>query len=172
MYGVVASAFDKKAVEKIYSIRKRDLKKPLIILIDSLDRLQEFGIKAFPKEELKKIWPDKITVILPCPQKRFEYLHRGTNALAFRFPKGRFIEKFLKQNGPIVAPSANISGMPPATTIVEAKKYFGYRVDFYINGGKKHGKPSTIVKFEKGKWKLVREGAVKAGGKKLKNLLQ
>jgi L-threonylcarbamoyladenylate synthase len=162
LYGLVGSAFNKSAVERIYKVRKRDLKKPFIILIDSISWLADFGIKNPPIKILEKLWPSKITVILPCSGKKHEYLHRGTKKLAFRLPKDKNIIKILKQTGPLVAPSANISGQPPATTIKEAKKYFNDLVDFYMDGGKIVGEPSTIIEIDKkGRVKLVREGATK-----------
>ncbi len=171
MYGIVGSAFDKKAVERIYKVRKRTPSKPLIILIDCIDCLKEFGIKPLPI--LKSIWPDKITVILPCKSAKFKYLHRGKNKLAFRLPKSAKLIKILNETGPLVAPSANPEGEKPAQTLKEAQDYFGSNVDFYIDGGKMKDVPSTIIELDsKGKATLIREGAVKASSKKLKALLQ
>lgn len=174
MYGVVGSALDKKAVRRIYKVRKRTPSKPLIILIDSIDRLKDFSVSLLGDrlEMISNIWPDKITVILPCKVTRFKYLHRGTNKLAFRMPKGAKLLKLLRETGPLVAPSANPEGEKPARTLKEAQKYFGASVDFYIDGGKMKDVPSTIIEIDaKGAVTLVREGAVKASGKKLKSLL-
>ncbi|MES2060101.1 MAG: L-threonylcarbamoyladenylate synthase [Patescibacteria group bacterium] len=162
MYGIVASAFDKKAVERIFDIKGRNTKKPLIVLISKIADLSKFGIS--PKkdfgEALAKIWPGKITVILPCRSAKFKYIHRGVGSIAFRIPNDKSLLKLLAKTGPLVAPSANPEGVSPATTISEANKYFGDKVDLYINGGKKSSKPSTIIKFQKDVWELVREGAV------------
>lgn len=171
MYGIVGSALDKRVVERIYKVRKRTPSKPLIILIDSISRLKDFDIKA--PTMLKSIWPDKITVILPCKVEKFKYLHRGTNKLAFRVPKDMTLPALLKLTGPLVAPSANPEGGKPASTIKEAQKYFSSSIDFYADGGKLSSVPSTIIEIDgKGKVTLIREGAVKANSKKLKALLQ
>lgn len=175
MYGIVGSVLDKKVVERIYQIRKRDPKKPLIILIDSIKRLEDFGISARKglAEVLERIWPDKITIMLPCLSAKFKYLHRGTKKLAFRIPDDKGLRSLLKDTGPLVAPSANLEGKTPARTIKEAQDYFGPNVDLYIDGGRMKVVPSTIVEIDKkGVVSLIREGAVKANGKKLKNLLQ
>ncbi|MEK7077097.1 MAG: Sua5/YciO/YrdC/YwlC family protein, partial [Patescibacteria group bacterium] len=52
--------------------------------------------------------------------------------------------------GPLVAPSANIEGKPPAWTIKEAKKYFGDKADFYVDGGTIKKSPSMLIKIEDG----------------------
>lgn len=177
MYGIVGSALDRKAVEKIYKVRKRTPSKPLIILIDSHARLADFGI-TLSSDRLKallKMWPDKITVILPCKSPKFKYLHRGTNKLAFRMPKNTRLLKILRETGPLVAPSANPEGENPAKTLKEAQDYFGAGVDFYIDGGRMKDVPSTIIEIlgmsGRPKVSLIREGAVKANSKKLKKLL-
>lgn len=70
----------------------------------------------------------------------FEYLHRGTGTLAFRLPaqagspETAQLLEILKEAGPLVAPSANPEGQSPAQDITEAKKYFGNKVDFYLDG--------------------------------------
>lgn len=164
LYGVVGSALDKKTVERIYAIRKRELDKPMIILISTLSELKKFGIVlgAKQKKTLGEIWPGKISVVLDCNDGKLKYLHRGKNTLAFRLPDNSELIGLLKKIGPLVAPSANKSGKKPATTYEEAKKYFDKKVDFYVDFGKLKSKPSTLVLMDKkGDLKILRQGAVK-----------
>ncbi len=133
LYGIVGSAVSKKAVQKIYKVRKRTPSKPCIILISSITDLKKFGIKNIPLKELREVWPGKVSVILPCPYKKFEYLHRGTNKLAFRLPDSVWLCTLLKKTGPLVAPSANIEGQTPAYTIEEAENYFGGKVEIFMS---------------------------------------
>jgi L-threonylcarbamoyladenylate synthase len=67
----------------------------------------------------------------------------------------------LQRTGPLIAPSANFEGEPPASTIRAAKKYFGKKVDFYADAGRLVSRPSTLIKMEKGWLIVLREGAVK-----------
>lgn len=163
IYGIVGSAFSKKAVLRIYRLRKRNRKKPMIILVSSLDDLNSFGIKLTVgvKRLLMNLWPGKVSVVLPCRSKRFSYLHRGTGTLAFRLPKPKWLRSLVKRTGPLVAPSANLEGLAPARTVKEAKKYFGRKVDFYVKKDKLASLPSTLIAFKKGKVVVVRSGAVK-----------
>ncbi len=163
LYGVIASAQNKKAVARLYRLRRRTKGKPFIILISSVSELADFGVtlSAFEKEVLKEVWPGKISVVFPCPHRKFSYLHLGTQSLAFRFPRTPKLIALLKKTGPLLAPSANPEGKPPATTLAEAKSYFGSAVDFYVNAGKKKaGKPSTLISFQNGQVQILREGAV------------
>src|SRR3989338_7413332 len=91
---------------------------------------------------LKERDPQKPLIVLVAD---FDDLHRGLGTIAFRLPDKEELRKLLREAGPIVAPSANIEGQPPAQTIEQAQKYFGTAVDFYIDGGEIDGKPSTIL---------------------------
>lgn len=169
IYGLVGSALSEKAVGKVYKARKRDPDKPFIILIPTIEDLNLFGIKidSYSKKLLSRVWPGMVSVILPCPYKNFEYLHRGTNGLAFRLPKNKGLINLLKKTGPLVAPSANPEGLPPVDNVREARKYFGKRIDFYINRGKIKAMPSTLIQIKNKQFLILREGAGKLHFKKL-----
>ncbi len=160
IYGICGLAFNKKIVEKIYKLRKRNPNKPFIILISSIYDLKKFGVKLsnYQKKFLIKVWPGKVSVILKCPLKKFVYLHRGTKTLAFRMPKNKELEKILKIAGPLIAPSANLEGNKPAKNIKEARKYFGDKV-FYYNGGNMAGKSSTLIDSTAKEIMVLRKGA-------------
>ncbi|MEY4731375.1 MAG: hypothetical protein RL681_321 [Candidatus Parcubacteria bacterium] len=164
LYGIVGSALSKKTVLRIYHLRKRNPKKPMIILIGSLSELRRFDVRLSLAERrsLKKLWPNAVSVVLPCKNKKFAYLHRDTKTLAFRYPKPKWLQHVLKKTGPLVAPSANWEGKPPAKTIREAKTYFADKVDFYVDAGRLHGKPSTLVRLTPaGRIVIMRKGAVR-----------
>jgi L-threonylcarbamoyladenylate synthase len=167
LYGIVGSALDKKVVERIYRLRERNAKKPMIILIGDLADLRSFGVALDKKERTLagRVWPGKVSVVMSiagtAPVRKFAYLHRGTKTLAFRMPAPVWLRTLLKKTGPLVAPSANTEGEPPAKTIAEAKKYFGANVEFYANAGRRVSRPSTIVRLDKGNPIILRKGAVR-----------
>jgi L-threonylcarbamoyladenylate synthase len=165
LYGIVGKALSKKTVERIYEIKGRDKSKPFIVLITSYKDLEIFGVKVGEEQAkiLPKFWPGKVTVILPCALKKFEYLHRGEKSIAFRMigKKNKNLFNLIKKVGPVVAPSANPQDLDHANNIREAKKYFGSKIDLYINGGLRKGKSSTLVKFENNKLIVLRQGQVK-----------
>lgn len=147
LYGLVGSALSKKAVRRIYEVKGRDDKKPFIILIASLNDLKKFSVRLSPEQKrfLESVWPGPVSVILPCKPKKFEYLHRASESLAFRMPKKQKLIDLIKKTGPLVAPSANPQGLKPARNISEARAYFEQYVDFYIPEGTKEGKASKVV---------------------------
>lgn len=165
LYGITASINFKKSIEKIYDIKGRKENKQFIVLINSYKQLEIFGIKT-NKDKIKileKFWPGKVSVILECKQKRWQYLHRGTNSIAFRMigPRYKNLFNLINKVGPIVAPSANPEGEKPAETIREAKKYFGDKIDLYINKGRIKTLPSTLIRLENENFVILRQGVTK-----------
>ncbi len=162
IYGLTALAFNSQAVDRIYQLKKRDSRKPLIVLISSFNDLKKFGVKltSWQKQVLNQCWPGKTSVVLKCSPKKFVYLHRGRQTLAFRLPAKKNLIKLLKTVGPLVSTSANIEGYPPATTVTQAKKYFGKKV-FYLDSGKIISKPSTLIDLTQKEVGLLRKGATR-----------
>lgn len=159
--GVAASVWSKEAVKRAYQILKRDRKKPFIILISSIKDLTSFDIEldSPTRKILKKIWPGKVSFVLPCPSQKYKYLHRGTKTLAFRIPKKVSLIRLLKITGPLVSTSANPQGKKPAESITEAKKYFDGKIDFFVEAGTLKSAPSTLLKLNKGKISIIRQGS-------------
>ena len=167
IYGIVGLALNPEVVEKIYKLRKRSSDKPMIVLISSLDDLKKFDVSLTRKqaEFLKKIWPNPISVVLPCISAKFKYLHRATFSLAFRIPKDENLLKLLKETGPLVAPSANLEGEKPSENIKMAKIYFSNKIDFYVDGGKMLSKPSMLIAITDDSVKILREGDLSLSSK-------
>lgn len=159
LYGIVGQALNRHAVSRIYALKKREQKKPFIILISQKKDLALFGIKPNVQElrAIKNLWPGPNTLIFKIPDARkFRHLHRGLASLAFRLPNNKSIISLLKRTGPLVAPSANIAGEITAKTIEEAREAFGEGVDYYVDGGKvvKKGASKIFRMTDKGLEKL------------------
>jgi L-threonylcarbamoyladenylate synthase len=160
IYGLLADAGNRKAVEKLYELR-RPSGRPFIVLIPDVEDALNFDIRM-PRLGFALL-SSGLTVILQKRTTIPTYLTRWRKSLALRVPiQGTFITKLMKEfGGPLVAPSANPEGMPPARDVKEAMNYFGDKVDLYVRGARLEGKPSTIVKFITDKTiKIVREGNV------------
>lgn len=154
LYGLVGQALNRPAVERIYTVKGRSPAKPFIILISHQSQLELFGVQAV--SQLNDYWPGPVSIILPCNRPDLKYLHRGTNDLAFRLPAKDDLRALIDQTGPLVAPSANPEGQPPATTITEAKAYFSNKVDVYADSGRVEGNPSKLIKITGGQIETLR----------------
>lgn len=156
LYGLLGSALNTEAVEKVYKIKGREKSKPLIVLFSSIQEMERLGVRA-PKE-LSKIYPAPLTVILPLRENSpFREIFKRED-LAVRVPKDSFLLKVLKETGPLFAPSANPSGLKPAESCKECRNYFREQVELCVEG-ESGGKPSTLIRLTGGGFEVLREGA-------------
>ena len=128
-------------------------------LMARMQKLEQFGIELSEGLilQLQNYWPGPYSIILPSIDDQFEYLSRGTDSIAFRLPDKPELTQLIYQVGPLVAPSANVDGLPPATTIEEAQRYFGSDIEFYVDGGDLSGKPSTILRLDGDGVEIIRD---------------
>lgn len=162
LYGIVATIRSQEAVERVYRLRERNGKKACIVLVGKVSDITDRDAwTEVDHTMVKKYWPGKVSIVLPVTNASPEYIHRGLQSIAYRFPDDPKLQHLLQKTGPIIAPSANTEGQPPATTVAEAQTYFGAGVDFYVDGGTLRSEPSTVLKANNGDVSVLRPGAVK-----------
>jgi L-threonylcarbamoyladenylate synthase len=159
VYGIVARAEDRVAVERLYQLKRRE-HKPGTLIAGSLDQLVALGIKRRYLKAVERFWPGPISVIIPCGPE-LEYLHQGQNGLAIRIPNDSALLALLAKTGPLLTSSANQPGETPAATVDDAKQYFSDSIDAYIDGGDLSGRSSsTVIRIIDDAIEVIREGAV------------
>lgn len=160
VYGVVASATNDRAVERLYALKQRE-RKPGTLVAASLDQLRQLGVSERYFEKLAAYWPGPLSAILPVGDE-FAYLHQGVGDIAIRVVADKQFRYILEQTGPLVTSSANHPGKPGAVNVNQAWDYFNDQVDFYVDGGDLSDRaPSTIVRITNGDLEVLRDGAVK-----------
>jgi len=159
VYGIVCAAHNKTAVARLYAAKHRE-HKPGTVIAASPEQVIELGIPAEAVQAVVHLWPNPISVVLPCGNELF-YLHQGLNSLAIRIPADESLRNILEQTGPLLTSSANQPGETPASNMQEAQMYFGHAVDFYVDGATSPKPvPSTLVRLDKqGKLEILRQGA-------------
>lgn len=168
IYGICAKASCKSAVEKLYLLKNR-FKKPGTVISGSVDDLLKLGIKRRYITPIEHYWPDSLSVVLPTGQN-LSYLDQGVGTLAVRVVPDKWLSDLLKETGPLLTSSANLPEQSPAEDIVQAKKYFGEKIDYYWDKGKiVDHKPSTIIRVIDDAIVILRKGAVDINEKGEKN---
>jgi len=113
VYGLLAAATNKKAVEKIFKIKKRPESKTLPVFVDSVEMAASLAVfDEKQKEFLEESWPGAKTMILKTkPKIKISKLLIKDNTVALRIPDYKFITDLIFELGnPLAQTSANISG--------------------------------------------------------------
>lgn len=144
IYGLLARADNKESFQNLYSIRKRDLKQSSIILVSSVTNIP--GLTDHQAEVYKKLNSERpTTIIQKVPDSLWPYLPKTNGTLAFRVVNNIELIKLIDQVGPLLAPSANYEGEPPASNIDEAVAYFGDQITIYVDGGEIKNVPASKI---------------------------
>ena len=164
VYGLAANAYIDSAVNKIFRLKRRPKKNPLIVHYLDMNALKKDCIinESFIKL-YKKFSPGPITYILRLKKnsKISKNVTNNKNNLAVRFPKHKTFRRLLKKlDYPLAAPSANISTRLSAVQASDVKEEFGSKVKYILDGGKCNiGVESTIIDLIK-KPKILRLGGL------------
>ena len=164
VYGLAGNAYSDKAVKKIFRLKKRPKKNPLIIHYLNINNInQDVVLNGSFFKLYEKFCPGPITFVLK-KNKKSKIVSSATtnlNTVAVRFPNHKIIKLILKStNFPLAMPSANVSSKLSPTSALDVYENFGKKLKIIINGGtSKIGIESTVVDLT-GKPKILRPGII------------
>ena len=109
-----------------------------------------------------KYWPGALTIVIPASDNQTLNLTSNDLSIGLRIPNSYTAQSLLRETGPLLTSSANISGLKGSITVE------GIALDFPsvkmldpLPWGKSSGKARTIIFWKKkGNWRLIREGEV------------
>jgi len=154
------------AVKKIYEIKKREAKKPLILMSNEVENLLPYvkyiGEKA--KSLIKKHFPGALTLVLAKSEITQGYITSGFDTVGIRVPDNDVFKEICEGiTGHVLATtSANLSNEPSAKTYEQAVENIGGKVDLIIEdfGCGAKGLESTVALIFKDEIKVLRQGAI------------
>ena len=164
VYGLAGNAYSRKAVSKIYKLKKRPRNNPLIVHYYSINELKnDCEIDDFFIKFYKKFCPGPISFVLKLKKtsRISKVVTNNTNSIAVRFPSHNLTRKLLKNiSYPLAAPSANIANSISPVSKQDVIDEFGNKIKFVLDGGSsKLGLESTIINLV-GKPNILRLGGI------------
>jgi L-threonylcarbamoyladenylate synthase len=149
----------------IYKFKKRDKDKPLILMGSEQKQLIDY-VHESAKEDYENIalkyWPGALTMVIPASENQNTILTSNDLTLGLRIPNSYMAQSLMRETGPLLTSSANISGFKGSVTVEGiALDFPSVKILGPIPWGKSSGKASTIISWKKsGDWRLIREGEV------------
>lgn len=171
VYGLGADAVNKKAVNRVYSVKGRPTDHPLIVHISSTKQLDKWSVEVpdYAMKLANEFWPGPMTLILKRSDLAQDFITGGQVTVGLRVPDQSIalalLSEFEKLGGlGIAAPSANRFGaVSPTTTdaVMEELGNFLELEDFVLSGGQcSVGIESTIIDCTKDSAVILRPGAI------------
>jgi tRNA threonylcarbamoyl adenosine modification protein (Sua5/YciO/YrdC/YwlC family) len=165
-YALAADPYNLRAVDRIYEMKQRDRRKPLSLLIESVEQAELLAAHLPDEFHLlaDKFWPGPLTIIVPASPRLPLRSTANTGNVALRIPQASIPLAILRAAGlPLTATSANLHGAAECATATEVKAQFEGKLSLIVDGGDSpRAVLSTIVNLADpcGRWKLQREGAI------------
>ena len=161
-YGLGVDPFNKDAVDRIFEIKGREKKKPLLLLISLREQLETLVKEISPAHSIlmQEFWPGPLTLLFEPRSAIPKNVTEGK--IGIRLPGNTMTRDLISAFGqPITAPSANLAGEAPPTTAKQVDQSIGKYLDLIIDGGMcPGGEPSTLVDCTEPPVKLIRPGAI------------
>lgn len=163
-YGLAVSACSRAGVEKIYALKKRDVRKALPLIASDLEMVEAMSVRLPDSFRIlaAAFWPGPLTVVVEAADSLPDFIRGPGRTVAVRIPPLDPLRRLIQEVGcPLTATSANISGDREITTAREAAAAFDGNVDLLIDGGRTPGgMPSTIIDLTSEMPRILREGRI------------
>jgi L-threonylcarbamoyladenylate synthase len=164
LYGLGADIYNPDALDRIFRIKQRPIGKPLSVLIGEGNDLNGL-VRHIPPHAVsivKRFWPGKVTIVYEAEASLPERLTAGTGRIGVRLPAHPVAAALLRSlSFPITATSANLSGQPGCSQVVDLPPRVIDGVDLVLDAGPlMGGMGSTVVDVTVDPPRIIREGTV------------
>ena len=162
VYGIFAKALDQEAVDYIYELKRRPREKAL-----NLNVADEEDVRIYSKNQpsyltklIESFLPGPLTIILQANEKVPEWIHSGMSTVGFRMPVHPKTLELIRKYGPLVGPSANLSGHASGTKYKAIVKEFDQVIPGFEDDAFLTGQDSTILDISGAKARILRQGSI------------
>jgi L-threonylcarbamoyladenylate synthase len=164
-YGLGADALSPEAVRRVFRIKGRPESKPLLVLVDSIERALALVEGASPgaRELMARHWPGPLTLVLRAAPLVPTEVTAGSGTVGVRVPGHAVALGLVRAAGmPVTAPSANPNGGAPPIRAGEVAASFGDAVDFILDAGATAGGAgSTLADCTVWPPRILRQGPIR-----------
>jgi L-threonylcarbamoyladenylate synthase len=164
VYGLGASAWNTTAIQKVFELKGRPSDNPLIVHISNYGQLVTLAAEIPERSRIlmQKFWPGPLTLIFDKKSRVPDLVSAGLDSVAVRMPDHFFALKLIDLTGPLVAPSANLSGKPSPTKAEHVVQDFDRNVPVLDGGSCTIGLESTVLDVRSEPFRILRPGRITA----------
>jgi len=163
LYMLVADPFNLAAVGKVFAAKGREATRSLPLLVNDLTMVEDLTTEVTKRFQVlaRRFWPGPLTIIVQASSNVPLKLTGNTGRLALRqskSPIGNALVQFL--NMPLIATSANMSGVPTCASGIEVFGTMDGRLDLVLDGGHCIGSGATTIDITEPYWRIIKHGVI------------
>ena len=162
VYGLFAQALNEEAVERVYELKQRPRDKALNLNVASLEEIYAFSKNqpSYLEQLYKSFLPGPLTIILQANDRVPAWINSGMETVGFRIPNHPVTLDLIRKYGPLIGPSANLSGKASGTSFQQIMMDFQEEVSGVEDDAALTGQDSTILDLSGEKALILRQGAI------------
>ncbi len=164
VYGLAANAFDAQAVARIFSVKGRPARNPIIVHVASTEMARRCVSQwpAVAEKLARAFWPGPLTLVLPRTAQVPDVVVAGGATVGVRWPRHPVIQAVIRECGfPLAAPSANLSNQVSPTSAEHVRLHLGDRIPLILDGGPSQvGIESSVLDVSASPPRLLRPGMI------------
>ena len=162
VYGLFAQALNEEAVERVYELKRRPRDKALNLNVASLEEIYAFSKNqpTYLDQLYQAFLPGPLTIILQANDQVPTWINSGMDTVGFRIPKHSVTLDLIRKYGPLIGPSANLSGKVSGTSFQQIVMDFQEQVSGVEDDAALTGQDSTILDLSGEKAHILRQGAI------------
>ena len=162
VYGLFTQALNQEAVERVYELKRRPRDKALNLNVASLEEIYAFSKNqpTYLDQLYQAFLPGPLTIILQANDQVPTWINSGMDTVGFRIPKHLVTLDLIRKYGPLIGPSANLSGKVSGTSFQQIVMDFQEQVSGVEDDASLTGQDSTILDLSGKKACILRQGAI------------
>ena len=163
VYGLIADAYNEKAVNKIFKTKLRPKKLPLIIFVSSIEEAKKIGhFSKYDELLAKAFWPGDLTLIVKRKSNKIFYGHKSSTTVGIRIPNHKaLLNLLIETKKPLASTSANSHKEKAPKNIKELDIISNKEITYaLVSNHKIVGRESTIVSLINDKINIFRSGRI------------
>ena len=159
VYGIGCSIEAEVSVKCVIEAKKRDPKKPLSIIVPSVQWVVEnCQVSDFNKSFIENLLPGPYTVVLRAKKdsKIPKYILSLEHTIGVRIPRHPLTDLFRSAGLLVISTSANLSGQDPVTKIADLPEEIQKAVSFAVDAGTLSASSSRVFDLTSDEIKVIR----------------
>ncbi|HFI0423743.1 TPA: L-threonylcarbamoyladenylate synthase [Streptococcus suis] len=162
VYGLFAQALNEEAVNRVYQLKQRPRDKAMNLNVSNLNDIYFFSQN--PPHYLEKLYnrfmPGPLTIILKANKNVPFWVNSGLDTVGFRLPKHEKTLRLIAETGPLIGPSANVSGQESGKEFTKLLSQFSEKLEGIADDKALTGIDSTILDLSGPKARIFRQGSI------------
>jgi tRNA threonylcarbamoyl adenosine modification protein (Sua5/YciO/YrdC/YwlC family) len=176
-YALGCDAHQRRAVERLAKLKRRDTRKPFALLVADLSDLSRYAqVSNFAYRVLRQLAPGPFTFVLPATRLVPELLLHRKREVGLRIPNAPIARALAAGLGrPLVTTTATaLEGLldggrqleegDPLPDAAEVRDVYGHALEQVLDAGPLPGEPSTVLSLMEDRIEVLRQGVGAVAG--------